>query len=105
MLSGTRIDDMVTEGAYNLEQLSIGDVILEVDGGPETAENMQEVLLGADVPGTQFVMKVRKPGAGRVWGSDARDVKSVVLAGMTADVIADRQRMLRVFTDLKVNAF
>ena len=104
MMNGAMIDNMVIGGpAYNSEQLSKGDIILEVDGRPVNSENLHEALLGADVPGTQFVIKVKKAGSGGMWGSEAGTVKSVILTRMATEVIADRRRMFELFTDLKVD--
>ena len=107
MMNGAIIDNMVIGGpAYNSEQLGKGDVILEVDGRPVTSENLHEALLGADVPGTQFVIKVRKAGVGGFLGSPEQGiVKDVLLTRMATEVIADRRRMFELFTDLKVSLF
>ena len=104
MMNGAVIDNMVIGGpAYNSEQLDKGDVILEVDGRAVNPETLHEALLGADVPGTQFVIKVRKAGSGGMWGSDAGTIKDVILTRMATETIADRRRMFELFTDLKVS--
>ena len=84
--------------AYNSGQLERGDLILEVDRTPVTSDNVHEMLLGSDVPGTHFTMKVKK--------ESRAGVKEVQLTRMATEVIADRRRMFELFTKMKVrNAF
>jgi C-terminal processing protease CtpA/Prc len=103
MMNGAVIDNMVIGGpAYNSEQLDKGDVILEVDGKPVNPDTLHEALLGADIPGTKFVVKVKKASSGGMWSSDSGAIKNVTLTRMATEVIADRRRMFELFTDLKV---
>ena len=63
MMNGTMIENMVVGGpAYNSKQLEHGDVILEVDGQEAKNENIFEVLIGCDVPGSAVNIKLAKGG-------------------------------------------
>ena len=96
MLNGCVIDNMVIGGpAYNCARLERGDLIFEVDLTPVTGENVHEMLLGSDVPGTQFAMKVKKATG---------QVKEVQISRMATEVIADRRRMFELFTKMKVSS-
>ncbi len=63
MMSGTTIDNTVVGGpAYNSKQLGHGDVILEVDAREARNENIFELLIGNDIPGSAVHIKVAKGG-------------------------------------------
>ena len=69
-----------------------------MDNKPVTSDNLHEMLLGSDVPGTHFTMTVKKLNGG--------SMKEVQLSRMATEVIADRRRMFELFTKMKVrNAF
>ena len=58
---------------------------------------MHEMLLGSDLPGTHFIMKVRKESR-----TGTKEVREVQLTRMATEVIADRRRMFELFTKMKV---
>ena len=61
MMRGTTIDNTVVGGpAYNSKQLGHGDVILEVDGQVAKNENIFELLIGSDIPGSIVDVKLAK---------------------------------------------
>ena len=63
MLNGITIDNTVAGGpAYNSKQLGHGDVILEVDDKEARNENIFELLIGSDTPGSVVHIKVAKEG-------------------------------------------
>ena len=63
MMNGTTIDNTVVGGpAYNSKQLGHGDVILEVDGQEAKDENIFQILIGCDVPGSAVNIKLAKGG-------------------------------------------
>ncbi len=63
MMNGTTIDNTVVGGpAYNSKQLGHGDVILEVDGQEARNENIFELFIGSDVPGSVVYIKIAKGG-------------------------------------------
>ena len=39
-----------------------GDLVVEVDGTPATNQNIVELLIGSDVPGTIVSIKCKRPG-------------------------------------------
>ena len=63
MLSGATIDTTVVGGpAHNSRQFGRGDVIVKVDGVPVTSFNVQEAIIGRDMPGSPVVVSVAKGG-------------------------------------------
>ena len=63
MINGTSIDNTVVGGpAHNSQKLSHGDTILKVDGLVATNENILELLIGNDVPGSSVEITVLKNG-------------------------------------------
>ena len=63
MLLGTMIDNLVVGGpAYNSRQLHHGDIILKVDGIPVTQNNIHDVMVGNDTPGSPIVVSVARGG-------------------------------------------
>jgi S1-C subfamily serine protease len=61
MMNGTMIDNTVVGGpAYNSKQLGHGDVILEVDGQEANNENIFQLLIGGDIPGSAVQIKLAK---------------------------------------------
>jgi hypothetical protein len=61
MFNGLTIDNMVVGGpAYNSGQLEQGDVVLQIDHAPITAEGLLPALIGSDIPGTTVTLTVRK---------------------------------------------
>ena len=64
MINGTSIDNTVVGGpAYNSQKLSHGDTILKVDGIVATNENIFELLIGNDIPGSSVEITVAKNGS------------------------------------------
>jgi S1-C subfamily serine protease len=64
MMNGTMVDNTVIGGpAYNSKQLAHGDVILEVDGKEAKNENIFELFIGSDIPGSAVNIKLARGGA------------------------------------------
>ncbi len=64
MITGVTIDSTVAGGpAFNSKKLSRGDVILKVDGTSVTNENIFQLLVGRDVPGSSVEICVAKGGS------------------------------------------
>jgi S1-C subfamily serine protease len=63
MMNGTTVDNTVAGGpAYNSKLMAHGDVILEVDDREAKNENIFELLIGCDVPGSVVHIKLAKGG-------------------------------------------
>jgi C-terminal processing protease CtpA/Prc len=106
MLSGTVIDNMVMGGpAYNSDKLCKGDVILEVENKPVTAESVHDALLGNDLPGTTLKIKVKRIGDPSLSREPNGGGIEVPLTRMASEVIADKRQMFELFTALKVLRF
>ena len=61
IMNGTTIDLTVVGGpAYNSKQLEPGDIILNVDGKKATEENIKELLIGKDIPGSEVDILLEK---------------------------------------------
>ena len=62
-MSGTMIDNTVVGGpAHSSKELEHGDVILKVDGSEATEENIFQLLVGSDVPGSIVEITIAKGG-------------------------------------------
>ena len=88
--------------AYNSGELAKGDVIMEVDGKAVTEENIHDALLGSDVPGTAFVVKVKRSNISTNQQELSAGADEVQLTRMASETIADRRKMFEHFTSLKV---
>jgi hypothetical protein len=63
IIHGTTIEATVMGGpAYNSKQIDPGDVILRVDGENATADNIKELLVGEDLPGSSVTVALAKGG-------------------------------------------
>ena len=63
MMKGTTIDYTVVGGpAYSSKQLVHQDVVLKVDGRDATDENIFELLIGEDIPGSVVEITFAKGG-------------------------------------------
>ena len=94
MLIGTVIDNMVIGGpAYNSDRLEKGDTIVQVNGKPVSAEELPDMLIGDDIPGTSVVITVQR----------GEEQFNLSLTRMATETIADRRRMFELFTTLKVD--
>ena len=59
-MNGTMIDNTVIGGpAFNSKQFSHGDVILKVNGVTATNENVLDLLVGNDIPGSPVEICIR----------------------------------------------
>jgi C-terminal processing protease CtpA/Prc len=64
MITGVTVDSTVAGGpAFNSKKLSRGDVILKVDGNSATNENILQLLVGRDIPGSSVELCVAKGGS------------------------------------------
>lgn len=62
-LSGSTVSEISIGGpAYTSRQLSVGDVILEVDNIQATEANINHLLRGCDVPGSPVMIMAAKGG-------------------------------------------
>ena len=123
MLLGTMIDNLVVGGpAYNSRQLHHGDIILKVDGIPVNQNNIHEIMVGNDSPGSPMVVSVARGGPkvhrcrlyviqlcflaamriNRCYISAQGPVVDVRTTRMATEEIHDRRRMFELFTALKV---
>ncbi len=63
IIHGTTIETTVMGGpAYNSKQIDPGDVILRVDGENATADNIKDLLVGEDLPGSSVTIALAKGG-------------------------------------------
>jgi hypothetical protein len=61
MIHGTTIENTVMGGpAYNSHQIERGDVILKIDGKTATSDNVKDLLVGKDVPGSNINISIAK---------------------------------------------
>jgi hypothetical protein len=61
VLNGMVIDDLVVGGpAFLTGQLEPGDVIVQANNQPITAENIHAALIGDDIPGSTITITVKK---------------------------------------------
>jgi hypothetical protein len=61
VLIGRKVESIVPGGpAFHSQQISIGDSILEIDGTATTEENIGDLILGGDEPGTPVSITIRK---------------------------------------------
>ena len=94
MLAGLYIDNMVVGGpAHNSQRLSKGDVLVRVDDVEVDCENLHDMLVGSDVPGSLVKISFLRPGS--------EEQHEVTLMRMATSTIADNVRMFEVFTALK----
>jgi C-terminal processing protease CtpA/Prc len=64
MINGTKVDNLLVGGpAYNSKEMTQGDVILKVDSVDVTEENIRDLLVGNDTPGTPMQIVVGKGGS------------------------------------------
>jgi C-terminal processing protease CtpA/Prc len=96
MVDGLTIDNMVIGGpAHNSGQLDRGDLIVAVDFKSVSEDNLQDLLVGQDIPSSSVTLTVIKSGSTTV-------TRDVVLTRMAIDSIADRCRMFEMFAAMKV---
>jgi hypothetical protein len=61
VLIGRKVESIVPGGpAFHSRQISIGDNIIEIDGTATTEENIGDLILGGDEPGTPVSITIRK---------------------------------------------
>ena len=58
--------------AYNSRQIDRGDVILKIDGKRATGENIKELLVGEDIPGSSLIITLAK-GSPQVIATGSRN--------------------------------
>jgi S1-C subfamily serine protease len=79
-MNGTMVDNTVVGGpAYNSKQLVHGDVILEVDGREAKNENIFELLIGCDIPGSTVDVKLAKGGSKVISAFLAQPIQSLLI--------------------------
>lgn len=62
-MNGITVDNTVMGGpAYNSKQITHGDVILKVNGTIATKDNILDLLVGNDIPGSPVELRVAKGG-------------------------------------------
>jgi C-terminal processing protease CtpA/Prc len=95
ILHGIVIDNVIVGGpAYDSKLLEKGDAILQVDRVDVSAQNIQQFMVGSDVPESTVILTVRK-ASGRII--------DVVLKRISASVIADRYKILSLFSQCQVS--
>lgn len=61
VLMGKTVESIVPGGpAFHSQQISTGDSIIEIDGTATTDENIGDLILGGDEPGSPVSIMVRK---------------------------------------------
>jgi len=70
-----------------------GDAITHIDGTEATKQNIIELLIGSDVPGTIVLIAARRPG-------EAEPFQAALKRACTTD-LADKKRMFQLFTSIK----
>jgi hypothetical protein len=64
VLEGTIIESTIVGGpAHTSMRLGRGDILLEVDGEEATDQNIGDLLVGNDRPGSRLVLTVAKAGS------------------------------------------
>lgn len=88
MVNDLTIDGMLIGGpAYNSKMLQRGDKIVKVDGIEVSMENLQEVLVGEDTPGSEVNLTVEK-------GKESAKVMLTLISYISHALDVDR-RLLR----------
>ena len=67
MITGVTIDSTVAGGPAINSQLARGDVILKVDGNSATNDNILQLLVGNDIPGSAVEICVAKGGSQEIF--------------------------------------
>lgn len=96
MLVGTKLDNMVVGApAFNSQKLRKGDQLLKVDDTDVEGEDLHDLLIGSDVPGSFVRITVMRNNS---------EVFEVTLMRAATSAIADNVRMFELFTALKDQA-
>ena len=90
MLNGCAIDNVLPAMAMHADLLK-GDIIVQVDDTPATADTVHKQLIGEDMPGTSVMLTVRR-------GHTERTAQLIRMANSD---IADMRRVFEIFTNLK----
>ena len=62
-MNGTFVDNTVVGGpAHSSKKIEHGDIVLEVDGRAATNDNIFELLIGNDIPGSVVEITLSKGG-------------------------------------------
>eukprot|EP00960_Hanusia_phi_P049342 759506-Hanusia_phi.AAC.4 len=97
MVNDLTVDGMLIGGpAYNSKMLRKGDKIVKVDGIEVSMDNLQEVLVGDDVPGSEVILTVEK--------QDLMEIVEVTLRRVARTEMAERIELFECFADIKENA-
>jgi len=97
MLTGCKIDNLLIGGpACNSAQLDKGDVILTIDGISVLDDNIHDLLVGEDLPGSTVRIGVQKVRTNQI--------HEVSMVRVASSEIADRRRLFELFTALKSSA-
>ncbi len=63
MINGTTVDNLLVGGpAYSCKEMEQGDVIIKVDSVDVTEDNIRDLLVGNDTPGTPMQIEIAKGG-------------------------------------------
>ena len=94
MLNGKIIENMVVGGpAYNTRQIERGDEIMLVDGQEaHSVHELQALLRGDDAPGSSVSVHLMRPNGEEI---------TVSMKRMATEEIADKRKMLELFTLLE----
>ena len=94
LLNGLEIDSLVVGGpAFESKLLEKGDIILQIDKSSVSLDDIQQRLVGTDVPGSSIMLTIRKKSGRTI---------DVALKKIPASIIADQFRMLEMFAICKV---
>ena len=101
-LKGSTIVGLVVGGpAFLCGKLNIGDVIVKVDGTPVTTDNLHELLLGTDCPGSSVTLTVMK-SADNISAAEVRCETSIELRRVRQEQLADQRSLQEMLEGLLV---
>lgn len=105
-MKGSTIAGLIVGGpSFLCGQLNVGDIIVQVDGTPVTTDNLHQLLLGDDQPGSSVTITAMKPmDAAQSAGTEMRskNITSVVLERVRAEDIADHRCLQDMLESIQV---
>ena len=105
-MKGSTIAGLVVGGpSFLCGQLNIGDIIVQVDGTAVTNDNLHQLLLGDDLPGSSVTITAMKPvDAAQIAGTEtrSRNITSVVLQRVRSEEIADYRCLQDMLESIQV---
>jgi len=96
MVTHTTIENiLVGSPAYLSARFKKGDKILEIDGTKATTNNLIELLVGTDLPGSTVTLKCSRDSG------VFQNTFDVTLMRMSTAKLVDHRRMFELFTKIK----